>query len=248
MKINDSTLRNKLKASLQSEKFQKQYKEQLQLKNYKWYWDEADIENVVNRLKRKIWLAAELLTERGFDNSSSLAGMDYRALLDHKISSIKRDPTNPKWIISCKVELFFNPDWVHVASLYPEKYPNGVDNIVRLLTNGWDFRYRMDRNPNAITNLYRGRMHGDWHLGSPNSRNVIGNVYAVTYNRGSSLLFSYIDEFNREEDGAFATLNETYRNAFGIGGLRPSYNKSGNSQIDSWDISGIGIIRFGLKL
>lgn len=250
MKLNDSTLRGKLKKYLEGNKFQKQYAEQLQFKSYKWYWDESDIEDIVRKLKRKIWLAAEILVTREFSGSSRLAGADPNYLLSHRIvrSSIKRDPTNNRWITACKVELFFNPDFVRSASLYPQGYPDGVDNIVRLLTNGWDFRTKMDRNPNAITNLYRGRMHGDWHLGSPKSRNIIKNVYAVTYNRGSSLLFSYVNEFNSEEDGVFATLNETYRNAFGIGGLRASYNKSGNSQIDSWDISGIGTIRFGLKL
>lgn len=250
MKLNDSTLRGKLKTYLESESFQKKYTEQVKLQKHKWYWGESDVEDVVNRLKKKIWLAAELLTQRENDGSSSLAGMDYRALLDHKISDIKRDPTNKRWIISCRVELFFNPDWVHVASLYPEGYPNGVDNIIRLLTNGWDFRYKKDINPQAITNMYRGRMHGDWHLGSPKSRNVIKDVYAITYRRGNPILFNFIDEFNKEEEGAFATLNSSYRGVYGMANTLPFGENVDflREPTGEYRITGIGTIRFGFKL
>lgn len=251
MKLNDSTLRGKLKKYLEGDKFQKQYAEQLQFKSYKWYWDESDIEDIVRKLKRKIWLAAEILVTREFSGSSRLAGADPNYLLSHRIvrSSIKRDPTNNKWITSCKVELFFNPDFVRSASLYPQGYPDGVDNIVRLLTNGWDYRTKQGRDPSAIRNLYRSRMRGDWHLGSPKSRNVVQNVYAVSYRRSNPILFNYIDEFNKENDGVFATLSQSYRGVYGIGGYIPfPENKTGNSSIDSIFISGIGTIRFGLKL
>ena len=247
MKLNNSTLRGKIKTYLQSDSFQKKYAEQVKLSPYKWYWDDSDVEDVVNRLKKQIWLASEILTTRQESGASSLAHKDYRELLSHRITDVKRDPTNPKFFISCKVEVFFNPLWVHVASLYPDPvhgYPNGVDNIIRLLTNGWDYRRRQDKDPLFYSNLYRSRMHGDWRLGSFDSNNIIENVYAVSYRRGSSILFDYISNFNHEEDGVYATLSESYVGAYGIGGK----GFGNHSVINSVYITGIGIIKFGTKM
>lgn len=251
MKLNSSILRGKMKTYLQSDKFQKQYAEQVIPQKVKWYWDINDVENIVKKLKREIWLAAEILVTREYSGSSRLAGASPDALLTHHITNIQYEKPGGKWIVSCRVELFFNPDFVRSSSLYPERYPDGVDNLVRLLTNGWDFRRRQDRAPSSISNLYRSRMHGDWHLGSPKSSNIIPNVYAVSYRRGSSILFSYIDAFNREINsdsgdarGVFATLSESYAGAYGIGGVPFGHH----TMINAMKIDGIGTIRFGLKM
>lgn len=249
MRLNDSTLRGKLKNYLQGDKFQKEYAEQVVLKKGFNYWTRESLNSEIKRLKRRLWETAVEIVRREESGSSRLSGSDPNYVLEHRITDVQLYPQNPNLITSCRVELYFNPDFVQSASLYPQGYPNGVDNIVRLLTNGWDFRSRQDRDPSDITSLYRGRMHGDWHLGSPKSRRVIHNVYAVTYRRGTPALFNTISQYNAEkaDDAIFATLSSQYVGAYGIGGLRASYNKSGNSQIDSWNISGIGTIRFGTK-
>jgi len=46
------------------------------------------------------------------------------------------------------VRISFRPDAVHRESLAPEKYPDGVENIVVHLSNGWSAR---------------GAVYGEWH-------------------------------------------------------------------------------------
>ena len=246
MKISESILRSKLKDYLQSDSFQKKYNEQVQPQRSYWYWTKASLNREILNCKIMILDAARALTERAYSGETRFGGTSPDGLLDHRITNISLHPTNPKLITSCKVELFFNPDWVKSASLYPEGYPEGVDNIIRLLTNGWDYRADVDQSPSAYAGGHRGTIKGDWHLGSPKSRNIIPNVRAVSYNRGSPILFDAVEKYNRKKanDAIYVTLSSKYVGAYGILRKNYAYNTLYNN---AWLIEGIGLIRFGTK-
>ena len=254
MKLNDSTLRSKLKTTLPGDKFQKRYLEEVKLKQGYWYWTRTSLNREIQRFKTLLLDTAKDIVTREYTGASRLAGASPEGLLSHRITDIQLYPTNTNLITACKVELFFNPDFVRSASLYPQGYPDGVDNIIRLLTNGWDYCDVQNQSPSQISNLYRSRMHGDWHLGSPKSRKIVKNVYAVSYNRGDPSLFNCINNYNSKKrangDPVFASLNASYVNIRGMANGTPFGDRVNflRNEYDQYMIEGIGTIRFGLNL
>lgn len=87
------------------------------------------------------------------------------------------------------VELRFDPKGVHRDSLYPKSYPGGVDNIVLLLTKGWE----RTKNP----------VHGMWHG---------RHVYGKRSRRADTFLLDAIREFNDElPKGVRAVIANRYK-------------------------------------
>lgn len=244
MQISDSLLRKKLENYVKSDKFQdKLAKDPALVKRITGSWEMPEIEVEIHRLKQMMLDAAIDLTRRQngtstsnlFGANSRLGGASPDGILSHNITHIQRWSKDPKIIQYCRVELFFNPDFVHANSLYPNGYPNGVDNLLRLLTNGWDYR-RAQFDQIDERNTYHGGVFGTWHNIHP--------VYAISYRRPSSDLFHAIKKFNdyqtKEHGDVYAQLDSSYANVYGV------YAPQG------WTFetmpTGIGTIRVGIKI
>lgn len=89
---------------------------------------------------------------------------------------------------SCTIEISFKDNIKKRESLRPDLYPNGVNNIFKLLTNGWDYRSDYKR---RHENIYGGIV-GVW------KSDTEGNfrVRAVAYNPGDDVFFKIIDRYN----------------------------------------------------
>lgn len=77
----------------------------------------------------------------------------------------KRKSAHPNVIITkAYIEVNFNTETLHYPSLNPTKFPNGVDNILLLMTKGWNY-YGKKRPP---WGMWHGRYTCGWTRRTPN--------------------------------------------------------------------------------
>ena len=265
MKLNDSKIRKKVATYLQSDDFRKEFNKAhpiTQASIVPYPWTLSDIEREINELKGMLLEAAQDLAQRregtptlsgGREGGSRFDGIiSPSGLLSHRITNIVKDPSNPRFIISCKVELFFNPDWVRSPSLNPKN--KGVDNLLRLLTNGWDFRGNQMKAPKS-EGAYRGLPYGTWYSGSSvrGRGTPIPGVWAQTYREPRYYLFDAVRRYNQKkaEDKIYAYLDSSYVNVSGVkeSTLIKRIKQFGGTTMPIYDvrIRGIGGIAFGRR-
>lgn len=241
MKTNKNQILKKVATYIQSDDFQKEYAKKRSnsqtsaSSELSLGWKLSAIKNEINELKALLLEAAQDLTIRREDAPSGSGGRGGTSrlgsiktpsgLLSHRITHIERNPSNPQLITSCKVELYFNPDWVRSPSLDPDNA--GVDNLLRLLTNGWDYRYK------------KKAPYGTWYSGASKygKGTPVYNVFALPYREPNSYLFSAIRRYNNKkaDKKIYAFLDDSY-SAFGERTL-----------IYDPRIHGIGSITFGRR-
>lgn len=217
MQLNKKQITNKVVSFLKSDSFQKDYNKHhpdnqiSAASNQVNKWKLIDIEREIKELKGMLLEAAQDLTERRDGTPSGSMGREATSrlgsiktpdgLLSHRITNIIKDPADSQFIISCRVELYFNPDWVRSPSLNPDN--PGVDNLLRLLTNGWDYRYKKEKAP-----------YGTWYSGASKygKGTPVHNVFALPYREANGYLFSAIRRYNKKkvEKNILAFLDDSY--------------------------------------
>lgn len=212
MQISDSLLRTKVRNYLQSKKFQKQLTQTVQYKrDLSKMWTDVELEQEILELKKEIKKAAVSVTSRYSDGgTSALSGISPNNLLLHTITNVQRYKSDPKYIQYCRVLIYFRPSLVWRPSLYPKGYPKGVDNIVALKTNGWD--YRSNQFAQVDTKLdYHGSIYGTWHGAFP--------VFAKSFSKPTSDMFIAASNYNlrklKEERPIHAQLSAKYMTVYG---------------------------------
>lgn len=263
MKINDSKIRKKVASYLQSDEFQKDFNANRQLtENLSRSWTTEEIRAEIHLLKLLLLEGAQDLTQRRSDtpslantrqDTSRFGGIkNPDGLLSHRVTNIVKDPMDKRKIISCKVSLYFNPDWVRSPSLNPDN--PGVDNLLRLLTNGWDFRGDSIRPP-VPGGLYKGFPRGTWYSGASarGKGKPIHNVFAQTYREPSGYLFNAVGRYNdkKSNNNIYAYMDSSYVNVFGrkTKNLIKTVREYGGGRFPIYDlrIRGIGTIIFGRR-
>lgn len=231
MKINSKNFNLKLKDYLQSDNFRTAMSEingPPRRKSKASGWTIKEIESEILKFKRMIFTASKRLTKENNRYTSS-SGSDMQTLpakglrwsnvtpdtlIKHKIINIKRDAKDKNIITSCRVELSFNQNVIKSPSLFDHN--NGTDNLLRLLTNGWDFR----------GGSHKRTLRGIWYVGStrkgnPTDSNAVHGVYAKRYRQPNPILFDAVDRYNHKSDNnIFASLNNTYISVQDIGNIR----------------------------
>lgn len=157
------------------------------------FWTMSEIEAEIVEFKQIIFNAAyETVMRSHYPRTNRFEGKTPNDLVRHKITKIQYADKDKRVVAYCKVEFKFHAAYIKSRSFRPSaKYPNGVDNIVRLLTNGWDF------STNKHSYNYRGYPRGDWHLGL--SDKVIRNVMARTYHPGYPYMADAIQKYNSKQ-------------------------------------------------
>lgn len=222
MQISDSLLRTKVRNYLQSNKFQNQIKQTVQYKkDLSMMWTDAELEQEISDLKREVKTAAVEITSRGTTGNSALSAVSPNNLLLHTITNVKRYASDPKYIQSCRVIVYFRPALLYRPSLYPRRFPKGVSNIVALRTNGWDYR-RNQFSQVDTRSRYHGGIFGTWHGKFP--------VYARSFSYPRSDMFDAVSRHNsrmlRQEKPIHAQLSAKYMSVYGIGSSPVEWNKT----------------------
>ena len=174
------------------------------------FWTMVEIEAEINEFKRIIYDAAKETVKRSYNKAGSrFDGKTPSELIKHKITKIQYSSDDKSIITYCKVEFKFHATFIKSRSLDPGKYPNGVDNIVRLLTNGWTFA----GDNHSYNN--RGYPKGDWVLGLSKPKKTIHNVMARTAHVGYSYMTDAVQKYNSRKQGktkaSFSYLDKSYK-------------------------------------
>lgn len=115
----------------------------------------------------------------------------YDAVVSH-IKSVSPDDITVGEIVETErgleVDIKFNVDALHRDSLAPDKYPDGVDNIVLHFTTGWDAR---------------GVVRGEWHG---------KETWSLQHREGANFIESAVEAFGGMlPEGVIAETGADYR-------------------------------------
>lgn len=129
----------------------------------------------------------------------SQIGQDMRDILFEKISKVVKsfriediivDPpvySEGKYTIS----ISFNKEALHRDSLAPERFPEGISNIIKLFVNGYDARA-------GVLGVWKG--HGD------------EEIWSIRHRDPNSFMSDAVDEFNKKYTNiARAELGDEYK-------------------------------------
>lgn len=184
-----------------------------------WSWANAFVKFVGTRISQVDRL------DRNSDSyfSQRFKGVDPFQLLSYEVTNEKNNACGR--MESCVVKFKFNPELVRRPSLYPRKYPKGVDNIIRLLSNGWDGRKKPYVTHFNVRGMWHGRMTRA--LAYREGDNFLRDIITAWNNGGT---YDGVSVPNHTKSGILAVLDNSY--------VRVGTNSLGTS---------ITNIRFGYK-
>lgn len=238
MNINSINVANKVRKYVRSDRFQNSFGSRgisIGAPNSSKYsaenlgWDIYEIWAWANAFVK--FVGTRIAKEDIFDkNSDAYYSQTFKNVDPFQLITYKKNVTNVKMnacnrIASCVVRFNFNPELVRRPSLDPQKYPNGVDNIIRLLSNGWDGRRKPYITHFNVKGMWHGKMTRAW-----------------AYRRADNFLRTIINEWNNggNLDGV-STKNHIKQGMIAV--LDSSYAAA---ELNSYD-SAIDRIRFGYR-
>lgn len=205
--VSSYNLQRSIEEALKKKKVQDSIIKQAKKQYKNVFWTMNEIEAEIVEFKQIIFNAAcETVKRSHYPRTNRFEGKMPNDLIRHKITKIQYVDKDKNVVKYCKVEFKFHAAYVKSKSLDSNRYPNGVDNIIRLLTNGWDF------STNRRSYNTKGYPRGDWHLGLSNK--VIHNVMARTSHYGYYDMTDAIQKYNsRQKKGklTFSYLDPSYK-------------------------------------
>ena len=218
MNINSINVANKVRKYVRSDRFQNSFGSRgisIGAPNSSKYsaenlgWDIYEIWAWANAFVK--FVGTRIAKEDIFDkNSDAYYSQTFKNVDPFQLITYKKNVTNVKMnacdrIASCVVRFNFNPELVKRPSLDPQKYPNGVDNIIRLLSNGWDGR----RKPYITHFNVKGMWHGKMTraLAYREGDNFLRDIITAWNNGGS---YDGVSIPNHIKSGILAVLDNSY--------------------------------------
>lgn len=197
-RINDNAIKNKVQAYLRTEKGKKILRE-MQSSSLGIF--EEKIGGFITGFGK--FFLSELAGEDCYPYYSDFAYLTPSQLFIVDKTQMKtiKNP-NTGLVTYCEVAIRFNPKAVRRKSLRPDLYPNGVDNIIRLLNNGWDYR----KGKRWFEEWEWGSITGKWHG---------KDTRAFAYRQGDGEIKRIIALYNKTQahhkTGWRAKLHSSYR-------------------------------------